>query len=94
MPDSLLIIEDESLLGAELQRHFRREGWEVSWARSIAEAETLLFGESLAPLIVLSDMSLPDGNGLDLLESVRQKNWAASGCSSPATAPCRIRCAR
>ena len=74
MPDSLLIIEDESLLGAELQRHFRREGWEVSWARNIAEAESLLFGETLTPLIVLSDMNLPDGNGLDLLESVRQKN--------------------
>jgi len=74
MPDSLLIIEDESLLGAELQRHFRREGWEVSWARSIAEAENLLFGETLSPLVVLSDMSLPDGNGLDLLETVRQKN--------------------
>lgn len=73
MPDTLLIIEDETLLGTELQRHFRREGWEVSWVRSIAEAETLLFSESLSPLIVLSDMSLPDGNGLDLLESVRQK---------------------
>jgi two-component system response regulator AtoC len=76
MPDSLLIIEDETLLGTELQRHFRREGWEVSWVRTIAEAETLLFSESLSPLIVLSDMSLPDGNGLDLLESVRQKNLA------------------
>ncbi|MHB1333900.1 MAG: sigma-54-dependent transcriptional regulator [Sulfuriferula sp.] len=76
MPDSLLIIEDETLLGTELQRHFRREGWEVSWVRSIAEAETLLFSESLSPLVVLSDMSLPDGNGLDLLESVRQKKLA------------------
>ena len=76
MPDSLLIIEDETLLGTELQRHFRREGWEVSWVRTIAEAETLLFSESLSPLIVLTDMSLPDGNGLDLLESVRQKNLA------------------
>ena len=29
-------------------------------------------GEELEPLVVLSDMSLPDGNALDLLEEVRE----------------------
>ena len=72
MPHTLLIIEDEVLLGQELQRHFQREGWEVRLAASLAEARRLLFDAALEPAAVLSDMSLPDGNALDLLDAVRE----------------------
>ncbi|MFP8968164.1 sigma-54-dependent transcriptional regulator [Pokkaliibacter sp. CJK22405] len=72
MADSLLILEDESLLGAELKRHFQRQGWEVSLANSLAQAHDLLLGHELDPLVVLSDMSLPDGNALTLLEEIRK----------------------
>lgn len=72
MPDQMLIIEDETLLGNELLRHFRRSGWDAALATTIKEAERLLtIGES-DPLLVLSDLSLPDGNGLDLLQRVRR----------------------
>ncbi len=73
MPDTLLVIEDEMLLGEELARHFRREGWEVAHAPTLGEAEALLQAGSLAPLVVLSDMTLPDGNALDLLEKLRKE---------------------
>lgn len=72
MTESLLIIEDEQLLGDELERHFQRCGWEVIRAKTAAQAEHVLFEEDLQPLVVLSDINLPDGNGLDLLEKVRQ----------------------
>jgi DNA-binding NtrC family response regulator len=75
MADTLLLIEDEALLGDELVRHFRAEGWEVVRARRLAEAKRLL--AERAPLVVLSDMSLPDGNALDLLEAARSQ--AAAG---------------
>ncbi|MFO1363546.1 MAG: sigma-54 dependent transcriptional regulator [Burkholderiales bacterium] len=68
--DTLLLIEDEDLLGDELARHLRREGWDVARARTIAEARRLLVERAIDPLVVLSDMSLPDGNALDLLESL------------------------
>jgi DNA-binding NtrC family response regulator len=71
MADTLLVIEDEELLGEEIARHFRRDGWEVVRAATLSGAEDLLLVRDLAPLIVLSDMSLPDGNALDLLEKVR-----------------------
>jgi DNA-binding NtrC family response regulator len=71
MSHSLLIIEDETLLGQELSRRFRREGWELRLATRLGEARSLLLGRSFEPLVVLSDMSLPDGNALDLLEEVR-----------------------
>jgi two-component system response regulator AtoC len=70
--DTLLIIEDEKLLGAELQRYFRRQGWEVEWTRTLRDSEQLL-QQGLDPLVVLSDMSLPDGNCLDLLETARRQ---------------------
>ena len=71
MADSLFIIEDEALLGQELVRHFRREGWEVSLAENLAAAEKALSAGEPQPLVVLSDMTLPDGNALDLLEKMR-----------------------
>ena len=72
MPETLLIIEDEQLLGTELARHFRRAAWEVVWTKTYKEARRQLFDLELDPLVVLSDINLPDGNGLDLLDEVRQ----------------------
>lgn len=75
--DPLLIIEDERLLGEELGRHFRREGWEVVLATDLASARAVFESGELGPLVVLSDLSLPDGNGLDLLEERRAAGDAA-----------------
>jgi DNA-binding NtrC family response regulator len=72
MADTLLLIEDEALLGEELARHFRRDGWEVVHVADLAAARRALLDGDLAPLVVLSDMQLPDGNALDLLEEVRR----------------------
>lgn len=73
MSDTLLIIEDEALLGSELARFFSKRGWEVSIAKSIHQAEVYLSKQDIDPLVVLSDMNLPDGNALDLLESIKNK---------------------
>lgn len=73
----LLVIEDEPLLGAEISRHYRKSGWEVELAASNAQARKLLLRESFDPLLVLTDMNLPDGNALDLMEEVRPKQTYA-----------------
>jgi two-component system response regulator AtoC len=78
MAKTLLIIEDEQLLGTELSRHYENQGWDVSLATSLDSAERMLKVQSLDPLVVLSDMSLPDGNTLDLLEDVRTNYSDAS----------------
>jgi DNA-binding NtrC family response regulator len=79
MTNSLLIIEDETMLAAELARYFGKAGWEVNIAHSVQQAEDYLRAETLDPLVVLSDMNLPDGNALDLLErlkpSVGSSEW-------------------
>jgi len=73
----LLIIEDEKLLGSELSRHYRALGWEVVLADSLEAAKTLLLNTRIEPLLILSDMNLPDGNALDFMEEVKpQVNFA------------------
>jgi two-component system response regulator AtoC len=79
MTNNLLIIEDEQLLGAELQHHFRREGWETTWSKTLADAEQNVLKDDMEPLVVISDMALPDGNGLDLLERVRRSKNGHGG---------------
>jgi len=66
MPNTLLIIEDEPLLGQELSRHYAKGGWEVELANDLKEARRLLEEQHLEPLLILSDMNLPDGNALGL----------------------------
>ena len=77
MPDTLLIIEDEDLLRQELARHFQNNDWIVLEAADLGAARDVLRGDDSDPLLVLADMSLPDGNALDLLEQVRAR--AGSG---------------
>ncbi|WP_155814830.1 response regulator, partial [Nitrosococcus oceani] len=71
MRATLLIIEDEILLGTELSRHYQSGGWEVEWATTLSQARSILLEQHFDPLLVLSDMSLPDGNALDLIEAVQ-----------------------
>jgi DNA-binding NtrC family response regulator len=71
MTDTLLIIEDEVLLAAELARYFNKTGWEVTIAHSLEIAQQSLQAQTLDPLVILSDMNLPDGNSLDLLEKLK-----------------------
>ncbi|WP_417805327.1 sigma-54-dependent transcriptional regulator [Thalassospira lucentensis] len=69
---SMTIIEDERLLGSELKRRFEREGWQVTLSPNLADARRLILEIGHRPAIVLSDMNLPDGNGLDFLAEARQ----------------------
>jgi two-component system response regulator AtoC len=73
MTDSLFIIEDEALLAEEMARQFRKRGWEVEVAANLEAARRKLTEQGIDPLVTLADMTLPDGNSLDLLETLRAK---------------------
>jgi two-component system response regulator AtoC len=68
---TIAIIEDEKLLGGEMKRRFEREGWQVTLSATLSDARRLFIELGHSPSIVLSDMNLPDGNGLDFLEEAR-----------------------
>ena len=70
MSDTLLIIEDEALLGREMQRRFVKQGWDVVLSTTIEDARAQFVDRHLRPLVILADMNLPDGNSLDLIDEL------------------------
>jgi DNA-binding NtrC family response regulator len=66
---SFLLIEDESLFAKSVKRRLEREGHQAKIVENISSGKKLLQSES--PDILLLDVRLPDGNGLDLLAEIR-----------------------
>ena len=65
MPSHILIVDDEPDLAELIALTLGRMGLTTSTAGSVTEARKRLLAESFD--LCLSDMQLPDGNGLDLL---------------------------
>lgn len=68
--DKLLLVEDEKNLGATLSEYLRGRSWDVELATTAREADRLF--HAIHPAIVLLDIGLPDGNGLELARQWRQ----------------------
>ena len=69
---TLLIVEDEEILGKNIRRALEKLGHAVSLAQTCGDAERL-FSE-LNPDLTLMDLRLPDGSGLDLLAKLRAQS--------------------
>ena len=67
MPQALLVDDDELFLAA-LAEAVSRESFSTRTATSLAAAKTALAGGP--PDVVLIDLHLPDGNGMELLEEL------------------------
>jgi PAS domain S-box-containing protein len=80
----LLLIEDEPDTREFLERLLKTHGAQVVTAASATEALDAL--SSARPDIVLSDIGLPDLNGYDLLERIRERDADAGGGVIPAIA--------
>jgi two-component system response regulator QseB len=67
----LLLVEDDSMIGAAAQQGLRGEGHTVDWVRDGREADAAVRG---APYdLVLLDLGIPHRDGLSLLRQWRQK---------------------
>ncbi|MFZ0395034.1 MAG: response regulator, partial [Terracidiphilus sp.] len=66
----VLVVDDEADIRSSLEEILREEGYGVAGAESVAEARTLL--DDAAYDVVLLDIWLPDGDGLDMLKETRQ----------------------
>jgi DNA-binding response OmpR family regulator len=68
----LLLVEDDVGLGSTLQERLEKEGYSVTWAKTLAEAERQA---KAAPLdLVILDVGLPDGSGFELAEKLRRES--------------------
>jgi cobalt-zinc-cadmium efflux system membrane fusion protein len=68
---TILVVDDDDVLGRVLSRVLTREGRNLVQAGSVAEAERLA-GEH-PPSLALLDLSLPDGDGVELARTLRQR---------------------
>jgi DNA-binding NtrC family response regulator len=69
-PSSVLIVDDEAGIRTALRVNFARNGWHVETASGVNEAACLL--KTRAFHLVVSDMRMPDGNGLEVMHSARK----------------------
>ena len=67
--DQVLVVDDEAAMRAALEANFRRQGWKVTTAGWTTEALER-FRVTPCPLVV-TDMRMPDGDGLRVMQGVR-----------------------
>ena len=65
----ILVVEDEPDLLVTYERLLRRQGYRVVTAASRADA--LRSMKSSPPALVISDLRLPDGDGLEIVRAAR-----------------------
>ena len=68
---SILIVDDEAKLRELLARILKLEGYRVLEAESLKAAESILQKEDI--LVVLMDVRLPDGNGVDYCKAIKAR---------------------
>ena len=68
----VLIVEDNDLVSGALRVLFEQTGRRVSIASSVADAIAVASADR--PDLMLIDLTLPDGNGLAILEELRRAN--------------------
>jgi two-component system KDP operon response regulator KdpE len=68
----VLVVEDDREIRAMVQSSLSVEGFEVQTAVSLSEARALL--QHRPPDIIVLDLGLPDGDGLQLVREVRKQH--------------------
>jgi DNA-binding response OmpR family regulator len=66
---SVLVVADHPVIGALLTDGLRSHGYDATWVVSVAQAEQVLGTTTYD--VALVDLGLPDGDGLDVVRSVR-----------------------
>lgn len=68
---SVLIVEDDITFSLMLTTWLGKKGFEVKALSSVSDAKRQI--ESVSYDLILSDLRLPDGDGIDLLKWVKEK---------------------
>lgn len=65
----ILLVEDDAILGEAVRDHVVLQNHAVDWMMTLADAQAAL--QTTAYAMILLDLRLPDGRGIDLLKSIR-----------------------
>jgi DNA-binding NtrC family response regulator len=69
----ILAVDDEADLRLLMARILSRRGYVVSTAGGVTEALDVLATLPAAPDLLITDINMPDGRGIDLAEQVHEK---------------------
>jgi two-component system response regulator PilR (NtrC family) len=69
---TVLVVDDEPGLREMLSILFRREGYDVTTAPGFAGARDALRNATTPYGVVLADLMMPDGSGLDVVTSAKE----------------------
>ncbi len=69
----ILVVDDEADMLGTLRRVLERRGHQVITAATRQRGLESI--ETLAPALVVADLRLPDGSGLDIVRAARQASW-------------------
>ncbi len=72
--ERILLVEDDPPVLATMTRILDRHGYQVTVATTVAEAEALFAGADEPIDLLLSDVILPDGSGLDMAVKLAGEN--------------------
>jgi two-component system, NtrC family, nitrogen regulation response regulator GlnG len=67
----ILLVDDDEAIRTVVSEALRRDGHQVAAAASVAEQAKLL--ESFDPDVLITDVILPDGNGLDVVPDILKR---------------------
>ena len=81
----ILLVEDEESVNRGIEFTLTKEGYQVETAGTIREAEIVL--EEDHPRMVICDLNLPDGSGLDLIRRIRESAQRLTSGIHPQSAP-------
>jgi len=73
---TVLLVEDDPIIGPTLRRTLAAAGNEVLLASTAAEARAI--AEGRRPDLILLDLGLPDGDGVDLCRELRAQHAGAT----------------
>lgn len=67
----ILLVEDEATLGESMVAFLKKEGYLCEWAKNFNAGDEKIF--IYAYDCALIDITLPDGNGLDIVKTIKDK---------------------
>lgn len=72
----VLLVEDDRMIGAAVQKALTQEGFAADWVQDAAEADEAIDLETYE--LVLLDLGLPDRSGLEVLKRLRRSKKDAA----------------
>ncbi|MGZ3693948.1 MAG: response regulator transcription factor [Bdellovibrionota bacterium] len=70
---NILLVEDDPVIGESLRMNLEMESFSISWAKNLQEAKNSY--ESSHPDLIILDLSLPDGNGINFCRDLRGEGY-------------------